>query len=377
MNEKSYTVLGLMSGTSFDGIDVALLRTDGLNRIEFGPSATISYCEEFKAKLVDGLNDAKSINHRQDRPGNLAALEHDITLLHRDAVHQFLSDQKLRITDIDLIGFHGQTILHRPEDALTVQLGDGELLSQELGVSIVYDMRANDMANSGQGAPLAPVYHQALARNFAPDLPGSAICFLNIGGISNLTYIAPDQPLRAFDCGPGNMLIDQWVASQSRHGFDQDGAISAKGKIIAEIAEPYLRQGREILATGRSMDKLDFAPLKAGICSLEDGARTLCYVTAQLIAHSVRLLPTKVQAFILCGGGRLNTTLIDEVRAGLGTACNILTAEDVDLNGDALEAQAWAYLAVRCKKQLPISFPDTTGVSEPLSGGTILDINNT
>lgn len=374
MNEKSYNVIGLMSGTSFDGIDVVFLRTDGLNWIERGPSATMPYSQEFKARLVEGLNDAKSIHHRQDHPGHLKALEHDITLLHRDAVHQFISDHKVRITDIDLIGFHGQTILHRPEDALTVQLGDGEMLSQQLGVSVIYDMRANDLANGGQGAPLAPIYHQALAQNLPKDISNHPVCFLNIGGISNMTYIAPDQPLRAFDCGPGNMLIDRWIESQSEHGFDQDGAISAKGNIIAEIAKPYIHKGREILATGRSIDKLDFVPLEPGICSLEDGARTLCHVTAQLIAKAAEMLPNKPQTYILCGGGRLNLTLVDEVRASVGTTSNILSAEDVDLNGDSLEAEAWAYLAVRCKKQLPISFPGTTGVKAPLSGGRIIEV---
>jgi anhydro-N-acetylmuramic acid kinase len=375
-NPSQFNAIGLMSGTSLDGIDVALLRTDGQSFLECGPFMSVNTSDAMRKKLTQALETAKSIVHRHDRPGDLAQIERELTLLHADAVASLLAEHKLRISDVDLVGFHGQTVLHRPEDGVTVQLGDGPLLSQMLGVPVVYDMRANDMVHGGQGAPLAPVYHQALAANLGAEYSDvSPVCFVNIGGISNLTVVANEQghnsdPI-AFDCGPGNVLIDQWVFAHNGAHFDKGGEIALRGKVIHQIADQYIGPMITKINTGQSLDRLDFTPLKKGICSFEDGARTLAYITAKMIAYSNDRLEIAPKLWIISGGGRLNQAIMDELSSELPNHCNILKAEDLDISGDAVEAQAWAYLAVRAQKSYPLTFPLTTGVSHAVTGGVI------
>lgn len=220
---KTLQAIGLMSGTSMDGIDVALVTTDGEAVVERGPFLAVTYDDAFRQRLKQGLEDAKAITDRRQRPESLAALERELTLRHAEAVKSFLAANGLRARDIDVIGFHGQTVLHRPDQALTVQLGDGALLARETGIDVVYDMRANDMVHGGQGAPLVPAYHAALAGGLgAESLPA---CFVNIGGISNLTYIGADGEIAAFDSGPGNTLIDQWVETHTGLAFDAGGGL--------------------------------------------------------------------------------------------------------------------------------------------------------
>lgn len=371
MTKKALNVIGLMSGTSFDGIDVSLLRTDGDRFIERGPSLMVPYDQNFQSQLRQGLIDAQNLANRAERPGCLQGLEADITTRHAQAVKYFLERHRLRITDIDLIGFHGQTICHRPDIAVTVQLGDGQELADIVGVKVAYDMRANDMAHGGQGAPLSPIYHQALAGQLGDTLRAKGVCFLNIGGISNVTFVSSSHELQAFDCGPGNMLIDQWVALNSDMTYDDNGSLSQKGQRIDRYAQPYLALGRDILKSSRSIDKLDFPPLTDDCLSLEDGARTLCCVTAELIAMAAQIFQVAAPTWIVCGGGRRNRTLLDELQNALGPSSHILTAEMVGLDGDGMEAEAWAYLAARVFYGLPITFPGTTQVSRPLTGGIL------
>ena len=213
-----------------DGIDVALLRTDGETVVERGPSAGFPYDARFRDRLKQGLVDAKAITHRDQRPGALDALERDLTLRHAEAVKTFLKQNSLSAADIDVLGFHGQTVLHRPDEALTVQIGDGALLAGETGIDVVYDMRANDMEHGGQGAPLIPAYHAALARGAAGL--AAPVVFVNIGGISNLTFIGEGETLIAYDSGPGNTLIDQWVEAHAGIPFDQGGMIASEGTVL-------------------------------------------------------------------------------------------------------------------------------------------------
>lgn len=369
--------IGLMSGTSLDGIDVALLRSDGETELERGPFLTVPYTDDFRQKLAQALQTALTIENRGDRPGDLAEIEIELTDLHADAVREFLETYSLRASDIDLVGFHGQTIFHNPDKGITVQLGDGPRLANTLGMPVVYDMRANDTANGGQGAPLAPVYHQALSANLDPQWNGlTPVCFVNIGGISNLTYIDGENPPHAFDCGTGNVLIDQWVYENTGEAFDKDGLIGSKGQINHDIAHQYIEPMANKLDRGISLDRLDFKPLEKGQLSLEDGAKTLAYITAQLIAKSQDRLPQKPKLWILSGGGRLNQTIVSELHEALNISPNsnenrIIKSEDIAISGDAVEAEAWGYLAIRSVKGLPLTYPTTTGVSGPCIGGVV------
>lgn len=368
---QTRTAIGLMSGTSMDGIDVALLRTDGESVVERGPSAGFAYDARFRDRLKQGLVDAKTMTQRDQRPGALSDLERDLTLRHAEAVKVFLQQNNLLPADIDVIGFHGQTVLHRPDEALTVQIGDGPLLARETGINVVYDMRANDMEHGGQGAPLIPAYHAALVRGAATDHALRApVVFVNIGGISNLTYIGPGDALVAYDSGPGNSLIDQWVEAHAGIPYDQGGMIASEGSVLAALAERYLSSGFFTAKQRRSLDRNDFAPPEGSDAGLADGARTLAYVTAAAIIKSVGHLPQPPATYIVCGGGRLNPVIMRDLAAlARESGAAVLAAEDAGFNGDSMEAEAWAYLAVRALEGLPLTYPGTTGVRQPVSGG--------
>ncbi|PDT18115.1 anhydro-N-acetylmuramic acid kinase [Rhizobium sp. J15] len=364
------TAIGLMSGTSMDGIDVALIRTDGRGFIERGPFLGVPYDAAFRDRLKQALELARPLNDRNERPAELREIELELTLRHADAVTAFLKHFGLSADAVDVLGFHGQTVLHRPDEGLTIQIGDGRELARRTGISVVYDMRAKDMAHGGQGAPLVPAYHAALAGKL--QQAGQAVCFVNIGGISNLTFIGTDGRISAFDSGPGNTLIDQWVEMQTGKIFDPGGEIGGRGKVIAALAERYLESPFFRGNVRRSLDRGDFAPLRQGEASLEDGARTLAHVAAASIIKSAGFLPETPSIYIVCGGGRLNRTLMAEFSAmaeGLGS--RVLTAEEAGFDGDAMEAEAWAYLAVRSLDGLPLTFPGTTGVAAPVSGGIL------
>lgn len=364
------TAIGLMSGTSMDGIDVALLRTDGEQRVERGPFLGVGYEPAFRERLKLALEDAKGIRERSERPRQLRKIEVELTHRHADAVAQFLQHNSLKPSDVDVIGFHGQTVLHRPEQALTVQLGNGQLLSDSTGVPVTYDMRANDMAHGGQGAPLVPAYHAALAENL--PLAERPVCFVNIGGISNLTFIGLDGSIIAFDSGPGNTLIDQWVEAHAGVPFDQGGMIASEGQVLSSLAERYLSSPFFSASQRRSLDRNDFLPPKGGDAELADGARTLAYVAAASIIRSAEHLPQTPALYVVCGGGRLNSVLMGDLSAlAAARGARVASAEEAGLDGDAMEAEAWAYLAVRSLRHLPLTFPGTTGVRQPVSGGVL------
>ncbi|MET3854894.1 anhydro-N-acetylmuramic acid kinase [Rhizobium sp. OAE497] len=364
------TAIGLMSGTSMDGIDVALLRTDGDGFVERGPFLGVSYDPAFRERLKTALEQAKAIKNRQERPGDLAAIERELTQRHAAAVREFLQQNAMEAGAIDVLGFHGQTILHRPDDALTVQIGDGGLLARETGIATVYDMRANDMVHGGQGAPLVPAYHAALAANIGnAKMP---VCFVNIGGISNLTYVGADGTMIAYDSGPGNTLIDQWVEAHAGIPFDQGGMIASEGHVVSELAERYLASPFFTAAKRRSLDRNDFLPPLGRDAELADGARTLAYVAAASIIKSAGHLPVTPALYVICGGGRLNKVIMrDLAQLAEEHRATVISAEEAGFNGDAMEAEAWAYLAVRSLEGLPLTYPGTTGVREAVSGGVL------
>ncbi|MCV9960508.1 anhydro-N-acetylmuramic acid kinase [Pararhizobium sp. BT-229] len=367
------TAIGLMSGTSMDGIDVAMVRTDGRDRVERGPAFGVSYEAGFRNRLKQALEDAKSIDARDERPGILAEVERELTLRHARAVRTFLRKNNLQAAEIDVVGFHGQTVLHRPDRALTVQIGDGALLANETGIAVVHDMRANDMVFGGQGAPLIPAYHAALTaglpKNIRADRPA---VFVNIGGISNLTFIGTDGRIVAYDSGPGNTLIDQWVEAHAGIPYDQGGMIASEGRIVADLAERYLANPFFTATRRRSLDRNDFSPPGGSDANLEDGARTLAYVTAAAILKSSGHLPDRPGTYVVCGGGRLNRIIMrDLTELAQAEDATVIAAEEAGLDGDAMEAEAWAYLAVRSMKGLPLTFPQTTGVTAPVTGGVL------
>ena len=365
------TAIGLMSGTSLDGIDVALLRTDGKAVVERGPSMGRPYDAAFRRRLQGALETAKAIGERTERPGDLTEIERDLTLRHGEAVRAFLAENGLKPADIDVVGFHGQTVLHRPDAGLTVQLGDGGLLARETGIDVVHDMRANDMAHGGQGAPLIPAYHAALAAGLS-GAAGRAVVFVNIGGISNITFIGAEGTIVAYDSGPGNTLIDQWVEAHAGIPYDQGGMIASEGRIDPDLAERYLGHAFFTDPVRRSLDRNDFSPPSGAEASLEDGARTLAHVTAAAVIRSARHLPERPKLYVVCGGGRLNRVIMDDLAALAETeGAEVVAAEAVGLDGDSMEAEAWAYLAARSLGGLPLTFPGTTGVKAPVTGGLL------
>ena len=366
-------VIGLMSGTSMDGIDLAMLKTDGMDAIETGPSMFVPYEAAFRGRLEAALETARRIVRRDDRPGDLASLENDITRRHADAVADFLRAGAGQWGTPGLVGFHGQTVLHRPAAGLTVQLGDGPLLAAMTGLPVVFDMRANDMLFGGQGAPLVPAYHTAL-RGLLPGKFAelSPVVFVNVGGISNVTFVPATGDPIAFDSGPGNTLIDQFVSREAGIPYDAGGAIASEGRVVVWVVDRYLANGYFDKAAPKSLDRNDFTLDPAGGLTLADGARTLAAVSAAAILKAAEQFPSRPRLWVVCGGGRKNPHIVGDLRDG-AAACgaDVIVAEDAGLDGDKTEAEAWAYLAARSLKGLPLTFPTTTGCRMAATGGML------
>jgi len=349
--------LGLMSGTSLDGIDAAVIETDGETISEFGPWLTAGYDDELRERLRTSLGQAA--------PAGIDALIHDLTIAHGDAVRQLLSQGNLSNDDIDIIGFHGHTIDHRPDNGVTRQIGDGALLAESTGIDVVCDFRSADVAAGGQGAPFASLFHQALCAGME-----TPVCVLNIGGISNVTWIGGGgEPPIAFDCGPGNGLIDEWVLRGVGVGFDDGGRIAATGSVYRSVVARYLAMPYFAAPPPKSLDRLDFDLTPVSNMSMEDGAATLAAVTCEAISLATDHLPEAPQKWLVTGGGRHNPVLMKGLNALLDAP--VIPVEDVGWNGDALEAQAFAFLAVRSLVGLPLSLPTTTGVARPMKGGKL------
>ena len=370
---KPVTAIGLMSGTSMDGIDLAVLTTDGEALVERGPSHFVPYEAAFRRRLEAALETAKAIGDRTERPGDLAAVEDEVSRRHAVAVNAFAGRLAAQGIVPELVGFHGQTVLHRPEDALTVQLGKGDIVARETGLATVYDMRANDMAHGGQGAPLVPAYHAALARQLPEEFAGLfPVAFVNIGGIANISYIAREGDPIAFDTGPGNALIDQWVAGEGGIPFDADGMVASEGGVVGGVVATYLENPYFEKAGPKSLDRGDFTLEPARGLDLSDGARTLAAVSAESILKAVEHLPEMPALWIVCGGGRKNPHIMQDLEAGAQKqGSRVVSAEAAGFDGDAMEAEAWAYLAVRSVRGLPLTFPTTTGCREAVTGGVL------
>lgn len=370
---RIWTAIGLMSGTSMDGIDAALVRTDGKNLVERGPMQFFAYDPATRDLLEGALETAKSITDRKQRPGNLKQIEALITKLHGNAVLEFLAQIDIRAREIDLLGFHGQTVLHRPEMGLTVQLGDGKALAGQAGIDVVYDFRAEDMRNGGQGAPLVPVYHRALSAMLPEKFRQlSPVAFVNIGGISNITYVGEGGEICGFDTGPGNALIDQWVQQHAGIPFDEGGMIAREGVVIETLVDRYLKHPYFEQTIPKSLDRFDFQVPDPSDAGLEDGARSLAKISAEAIFKACDHLEKPPELWIMCGGGRLNPSIMKDLHE-LAQDCGALvaSAEEAGFDGDAMEAEAFGYLAVRSVQNLSLTYPKTTGCNKPSVGGEL------
>ncbi|HEY8008871.1 MAG TPA: anhydro-N-acetylmuramic acid kinase [Methylocella sp.] len=355
-----------MSGTSMDGVDVALIETDGEEGIVLGPSRSYPYAETDRALLRGAIQDAVLLEDRYARPGSLARADAMITDRHAEAVEAFLSAGSIGRATIDLIGFHGQTVLHRPGRHLTVQIGDGDTLSARTGIKVVHDFRAADVASGGQGAPLVPVFHRALAAAAGFLEP---VAVINIGGVANLSFIAPGQEPIACDTGPGNALLDDLMRNRLGLSLDPDGAVAARGRADHSVLDQLLAHPFLALPPPKSLDRNDFSGELVEELATEDAAATLTAFTAASLASVLRHLPSSPSMAIVCGGGARNKTLMRELTNRF--PCPVAAAETLGWSSDAMEAQAFAYLAVRTFKNLPITFPMTTGVERPLPGGVL------
>jgi anhydro-N-acetylmuramic acid kinase len=348
--------IGLMSGTSLDGVDAAWLDTNGVTVAGFGPTVTVTYDAALRADLRAILDLAPGLGVDDPR---LAAATERLTEYHVRAVESLGCEA-------DLVGFHGQTILHQPDRRRTWQIGDAALLARRLGVPVVHDFRSADVAAGGQGAPLVPVYHGALAAVLPRPL-----AVLNIGGVANVTWIGDDGALLAFDTGPGNGPLDDWVMRHTGQAFDAGGALAGSGRVDQAVLTRLLSHGYFGLPGPKSLDRLDFGAALAGSglsdLSPADGAATLAAFTVASI--TVAAFPEQPKRWLVCGGGRLNPVLMDGLRQSLPMP--VEPVEVVGWNGDALEAQCFGFLAARVVAGLPLSYPSTTGVPGPMLGGRI------
>ena len=355
-----------MSGTSLDGVDAALVETDGEDIARPGPALGVSYDPEMRALLRKALDDAQTVAAGAPVPYSIRDAERRLTESHAEAVHALLEKAGLSPHQVALVGFHGQTILHRPAQRWTWQIGDGALLARLTGIDVVNDFRSADVKAGGQGAPLVPLYHAALMNKFRQfDLP---VVLVNIGGVSNVTYVGKDGVL-AFDTGPGNAPIDDWMHRHSGRPVDENGDFARTGRVDAAALTAMLGHKFFPLTPPKSLDRLDFTAAAVEHLSPQDGAATLTAFTAAAIAKAREHFADIPNAWIVMGGGRHNRTMMEALRARVNAP--VLTAEDAGWAGDFIEAEAFAYLAARSVKGLPLSLPTTTGVREPMTGGRL------
>jgi anhydro-N-acetylmuramic acid kinase len=363
---KIFRAIGAMTGTSMDGVDLAYLETDGRQALKFGPTASFPFSGEERALLRAAMNDAKYLGRRDERPGALRAAQDLITRRHVEAIGDFLAGAHIRPETVDVVGFHGQTVLHRPDLGLTVQIGDGAALARTVGIDVVYDLRAADMAAGGQGAPLVPVYHRALAQGSGAALP---LLLVNIGGVANLTYVAEGADPIACDAGPGNALLDDLMFFRTGAAMDRDGACALAGAVdeaalAALTSHPFFAQ-----QPPKSLDRNAFSSEAVSGLSTPDAAATLVAFTASGVLAHLKFLPETPRMIVLCGGGARNPALVEALARR--APCPVRRAEDFGWDSQAIEAQAFAFLAVRSVKGLPLTFPTTTGAREAVSGGVM------
>ena len=379
---KIYTALGLMSGTSMDGVDASIIRSDGVDQFFNFFNEYSKFDTDLHAKLISLSNRILTKDDLIKYSEELKILERELTIFHVEIINK-ISEKYKKATEenIDLIGFHGQTIFHDPENKISKQLGDGKLLSQLTKKPVVYDFRQNDLKNGGQGAPLTPVFHNLIANYIFKEYENFSN-ILNIGGISNITITVKNKDylktnMEAFDIGPGNCLIDEWIRKNSNKNFDEDGLIGKSGKINQLVLNQAIHNF-EFNSYDKSLDVKDFDISFAKGLSLEDGCATITDFTAYLISKGINFCDKKnketSKKYLTCGGGRLNHFLIEKIQKYLNDFGDItlFPIELYNFDGDFIESQAFGYLAIRSYLDMPITFPTTTRCKEPTTGGVIV-----
>lgn len=359
---KTYKSIGLMSGTSMDGIDLALIESDGKKIIKRTHFDYLPYEKEFKTRL-------KALIYNHPKLAEIKLVENELTLLHAKLVNDFLTKNKIAASEIDLVAFHGHTIFHDPARGATWQIGNAHLLAHKIGIDVVADFRTNDVALKGQGAPLVPIYHFYLFAN-----QPHPVAVLNIGGISNITYIEDDNEnaIKAFDVCFGNAPLDDLMREKFGRDFDENGNLAKSGTVNLVLADRILENEIFRKAPPKSFDRDDFEVLLATIHTLktQDALATLTYMHAKALEINLNFLSQKPKKIFVCGGGRKNVALMDEMKK-LMPEIEIKAAEEISLNGDAVEAEAFAFLGIRSLLGLPISFKNTTGVPSAACGGVL------
>ena len=365
---KEVIAIGLMSGTSMDGINVSLVRTNGIS-LKQSHFSLIQKYSDITLNLLNNIINNLSISIKD---GNLLKKASElITMDHYNAIKSLLKKTKLKP---EIIGFHGQTIYHNPEEKITLQLGDPKLLSQMLNIKVVGNFRKKDIENGGEGAPIAPIYHKYIIEKLNIDLP---CCFINIGGVSNISYWNGKE-LIGFDTGPGNALMDTYMQEQFQTRYDDQGKLAASGKIIRKALNKFLKDDYFCKKYPKSLDKLHFIKilnlLKENKHKPENIMATLAAFTIDSILQSMSILPTKPKVIYLMGGGINNKTIVKGIKSKFDN--NVIVSNDVGINGEMVEAELIAYLAVRKLYDLPSSFPGTTGVKKPVCLGDLFAENS-
>lgn len=369
---KTLRVLGFMTGTSLDAVDMAVIETDGENIISFGPAGEMKLDAETRAIVEDAIEDALDWERDEEEPDSFEDARMAVADAHLAAALSFMAVNGVKASALDLVGVHGQTVLHEaptPElPGRTVQLIDALSVAEGLGVRTAYDFRSADVAAGGQGAPLAPVYHAALVRKSGLSGP---VAVLNLGGVGNITLVRADGELEAFDTGPANGMVDLLVQSRGKKRMDEGGKLAAAGTVDQAVLAAYLAHPYFASTGPKSLDRFDFSLDPVAGLSLEDAAATLTAFAVEAAALGVARCSEKPTKVVVCGGGRHNPVLLAAIRERAGVP--VTTAEDEGWRGDSIEAEAFAFLAARCLLGLPISFPGTTGVAEPMTGGRIVE----
>ncbi len=347
--------LGLMSGTSIDGVDAALLWTDGGGIVEPRGALTTPYDAALRSALRDAIDQAEMLP-------NVKSVERAMTMAHAAAVAALLRQEDILPEAVDVVGFHGQTLLHRPEAGVTWQIGDGAMLAVATEIDVVSDFRTADIEAGGEGAPLAPVFHAAIAANIRKP-----VAVLNVGGVANVTWIGPDGSLVAFDTGPGNAMIDDWCRINTGSRYDESGQLAASGSVDSDVLQRLLDSPYFDRPPPKSLDRNSFSGGPVSGMAAVDGAATLTAFTVRTVARAAAHFPLPVERWLVCGGGRRNAVLMAWLNDALSAPVD--PVEAVGWDGDALEAQAFAYLAVRSRRGLPLTFPTTTRAPRPMTGG--------
>ncbi len=359
-NKRRLRIIGLMSGTSMDGVDAAMIETDGNKVFNFGPVEVIPYESDFRKRL-------RSIVGRPlDASMETASIIRDLTRHHAEAVLSILKRVGIHGNEVDLIGFHGQTVFHAPKEGITSQIGDAELLAKETGIDVVSDFRSADVAAGGEGAPLASIFHVALSGNLNRPL-----AVLNLGGIGNVSWISAQNEILAFDTGPANALIDDWVISRTGQPWDHAGQLARSGRVHRQIVNSWLANPYFDQPVPKSLDRDKFSNLLKWLerYSTEDGAATLTAFTAEAVVRACAHFPSLPLRWLVAGGGRRNMAIMEALSAKLDAP--VEPVEVVGWDGDGLEAQAFGFLAARVVFDMPITYPKTTGVGRPMLGGRI------